>query len=111
MVVYGLFLTMYDVLPWWGSCGAQWKVLDCSRSLQLHYVQGSVDVVLVFCWWRVSVLLVFCWHVGGMLVAYWWGVDSMVNNPLLNRGEDGMWDEGWNADAHGINSTQTCQCM
>jgi hypothetical protein len=31
-------------------------------------------------------------------VAYWWGVDSMVNNPLLNRGEDGKWDEGWNAD-------------
>jgi hypothetical protein len=60
MVVYGLCLTMYDVLPWWGSCGAQWKVLDCDRSLQRHYVRGSVDVVLVFCWWRVSVLLVAC---------------------------------------------------
>ena len=77
MVVYGLCLTMYDVLPWWGSCGAQWKVLDCNRSLQRHYVRGSVDIVLVFCWCFVGVLLVACWwRVGGV----WWGVDSMVDN-------------------------------
>ena len=63
--LYGRFLTMYDVLLWWGSYGALWMVLDCNRSLQRRYVRGSVGIVLVIDRFKF-------WLAGVLLVARWW---------------------------------------